>query len=359
MRYDRPAPRRGSVIVTLLALGLLACTGRLEPPPSGFALGDPEAAMREASLRESVDRIVAARSNPGRLAAARDRARELGLEAQGHSEWIDWFSFQRNYVIEIPGRSEGLVYVVAHYDKTDANPLKLASLLLNGLIDEAVAWSYFSQGAHDNATGVAVALELAHVLATQPDGPLRHRTRILLTGAEESGLRGSRAHVARLSDDDWRAIRYVVNIDSVAVRDRANCLMSNASHPGLVKQARAAASRVGVPLGTGLVPAYGAGDHASFRRTSFWHDFVRGLGFNLAGGLLPQRSWFTKSRRSRVVTFAACDLVDWSDLVAGSLLLPVGRLHGARDRASRVDGVKLHEQLVLLRELLLTLDAED
>jgi hypothetical protein len=53
------------------------------------------------------------------------------------------------------------VYVVSHWDKADVNPLKFASLMLNGLIDEAVGWSYMSAGAIDNATGVAVALALA------------------------------------------------------------------------------------------------------------------------------------------------------------------------------------------------------
>jgi len=331
----------------------VACATTPPPLPVDFARGDPADLSAADSLRESVSRVADADWNPGRLSAARERARELGLEAQGRSEWIDWFTIQRNYLIEIPGRGGGLAYVVAHYDKADANPLKFVSLLTNGLIDELVGWSYLSQGAHDNATGVAIALELARALSeTEP----LLTWRILLAGAEESGLRGSRAHVARLSDEDWARLRFAVNIDSVARDDRPNCLMENASDPRLAAEAFRVAEELGIPLEHGQIPSGAMGDHASFMRTSFRHDLVRGLMFNLVGGLLPQRSWFTGSRGTKVLSVASCDVVGIADLVAGSVLLPVGRLHGPRDRASHIDVVKLHEQFALLRELLFRLD---
>lgn len=347
----RQPTARGMARVAAVATVLAALACSTTPPalPPGV---DAPAAER---LRETVERLADRLWNPGRLAAAKERAFELGLGPLGRSERIDWFTVQRNHVITIPGRSEGIAYVVAHYDKTDANPLKLASLLVNGAIDELVGWTYASQGAWDNATGVALALELARALhSTVP----RLTWRILLTGAEESGLRGARAHVARLSDTEWRRVRFAINLDTLAADDRPDCVINDASDPELAVQALDAARAEGVELALGRMPAGAAGDQAPFARTGFWHDFGRGLMFNLAGGLLPQRSWFTGSHGTRVLTFSSCDSIDWTDLVAGSFFLPVGRLHGPRDRASRVDPVRLHEDLRMLRRLVAVLDAE-
>jgi hypothetical protein len=331
-------------------MALVGCAGAVGPVPATLPAED---FAHAESLRTSVERIAAARWNPSRFGALRRRAEELG--APGRAEWIDWFSLQRNYLIEIPGSGNGIVYVVAHWDKADANPLKLVSLMLNGLIDEAVSWSYLSAGAIDNATGVAVALELASGLRR---AETRHTYRILLAGAEESGLRGSRAHVARLSDAEWDRIRYAVNVDSVAIRGSGSCVMTNASHPRLVESVQSVAREQGIGLDSGELPVGAAGDQAAFEQTGFWHDFRLGLLFNLVGGLLPQRSWFAAKRGTDVLTLAACDLIDGSDLVAGTLLLPVGNLHDPRDRAERVDPLALYEQFALLRALLRELDAD-
>ena len=63
--------------------------------------------------------------------------------------------------------------------------------------------SFTSQGSIDNATGVAVALQLAKSIAERDN---KFSYRILLAGSEESGLRGSRAHVARLSLEEFDKI---------------------------------------------------------------------------------------------------------------------------------------------------------
>jgi len=293
--------------------------------------------------------------NPGRMAAARDHAAEHGLDAYGHDEWIDWFSVQRNHVIEIPGSGEGIAYVVAHVDKTDANPLKYASLMVNGMLDELVGFANLGQGAWDNATGVSVALEVARTLR---DAQPRLTWRILLVGSEESGLRGSRAHVARLTQDEWSRLRFAINIDTVAKDDRDNCVIENASDPQLMASAVRLAGEAGVPLAVGSLPSSASGDHVPFSRTSFGHDLGRGLMFNLVGGLLPQRSWFTRGGSTKVLTFASCDILDWSDYVAGIVLLPTGRLHGPRDRTSRVDLRKLVEQVELLEAVVMHLDSQ-
>ncbi len=338
--------------LVLLACGLLAsaCRGTLAPLPEWFAGSEGEPRARAESLRTSVERIVAGGWNPGRLRAIERRAAEFGLERHARREWIDWWSFQSNYLIELPGSGPELVYLVAHYDKTDANPFKLVSLLVNGVIDELTGVTYLSRGAYDNASGSAVVLELARALA---EAPREHTYRILLTGAEESGLRGSRAHAARLSERDWGRIRFVVNVDSVAKDDSPNCVMEGPSDSRLLVEAVDLAEQLGIPLGTASMPGGADGDHTPFRRISAAHEVGRGLLFNLTGGLLPQRSWFVGSHRARVLVFSSCHAIDWSDLVSGQLLIPLGRLHGPRDHLGQIDPVRLWEQFELLRQFLL------
>ncbi len=327
------------------ALLLAACAAHVPP-----VAGDPPGGRAE-SLRTSVEAIASRHTNLGRMAAVRERARDLGLAERTRTEWIDWFSLQRNVVIEVPGADPdaGIVYVTAHHDKTDLNPFKLASLLTNGLIDELAGLTYASQGAIDNATGVAIGLELA---AGAVRDPLPHTLRVLLPGAEESGLRGTRAHVSRLSEAERARVRLALNVDSVATVESADCISTNVSDPRLVGVARAAAEHVDVELGLGEIPAGASSDFAPFRAHGFWRDLGRGILFSSVAGLLPQRSWFTGPFSVPVASFSACELIGVSDLVAGTILLPLGRIHGPRDRASRVDLRRLEAQHRLLRALL-------
>jgi hypothetical protein len=346
---SRPALALG---VALLALG---CAHPLPPVPADFAYPQPGARQHAASLRDSVEAIVAGGRNMGRLRAIRRRAAALGLGDSTRSEFIDWFSAQRNLLIEIPGRADRIVYVVAHYDKVDANPLTFASLLLNGLLDPLIGWSYLSEGAVDNATGVAVALELARALRAR-DSETTYR--VLLTGSEESGLRGARAHVARLPADESAAIAFAVNIDSVGIKSSHNCVTLNASDPALARAAKRAAAQLEMPLPEGRMPRFASSDFAPFERTSFGTDLRRGIEFNLVGGLLPQRSWFTRARTASVVNFSSCEVTDGWDVVAGTILLPVGQIHGPRDRRSRVSVERLYEQFAIILQLLETKDRE-
>jgi hypothetical protein len=78
---------------------------------------------------------------PGAVAAIRRRVEALGLADLSRVERIDWFSFQKNLVIELPGASARIVYIVAHYDKTGVNSLGLASspnCVTQGVSDEAL-----------------------------------------------------------------------------------------------------------------------------------------------------------------------------------------------------------------------------
>jgi len=340
-------PRR--VVFFLFFVSLTGCASTLPPVSAELLKSDGDAGARAESLRETVQAILDGGWNPGRFSAVRRRAEALGLGPQARAEWIDWFSFERNLVIELAGPDPGIVYLVAHYDKTDLNPLKFVSLLLNGLLDEAIAWSYFSDGAVDNATGVAVALEVAGALR---NAGLRKTYRILLTGSEESGLRGARAHAARLTAADWERISFVINIDSVGVDFSPTAVLVNASDPRLVDEALGAAGRVRVPLEAGAMPPGADGDHTAFAKPGLFRDLLRGLSTNLVGGLLPQRSWFTGRHSAPVLVFAADPLVDAGDYLSGLLLLPIGQIHGPRDAARHVDPARLLDLFRVIEDLL-------
>jgi hypothetical protein len=332
----------GGIVSAALLCLVVGCASVRVPVP------DPPPAPSATSLAASIEALAGRWTNGGRRRAVEERAAALGLGDALRTEWIDPWSVQRNVVIELPGSGDGLVYVVAHYDKTDVNPLKWASLLVNGLLDPLIDPFVFSQGAIDNATGVALALELAARLQSRDRV---HSWRVLLTGSEESGLRGARAHVARLSAAEKHALVLAVNVDTVGVDFSDDCITRDLSDPTWVRRAVDLAEETGVPLATAKLPLGAATDVLPFQRNDFARDFGRGLLFSLPGGLLPQRSWFTGAHEAPTLNFSACELLGVGDWVAGTILLPVGRIHGPRDRASRVDVAKLADLLRLLEAL--------
>jgi hypothetical protein len=208
-----------------------------------------------------------------------------------------------------------------------------------------IAPLYSSAGATDNGTGVAIALELGRALAQRAEEN-QYTYRILLVGSEESGLRGSRAHVARLPQSEKDAIALALVVDTAGVDYAQNCVM-DVSDPAYVQRAREAASALGYPLSVASLPAGASSDFEPFQSTSFGQDFLRGLKFNLVGGLLPQRSWFTGPHEAPVLFFSACELLDAGDILSGLVLLPLGRLHGPRDHVTAVDTARLYQQYAI------------
>jgi hypothetical protein len=338
---------RRLIVTLLMLLPIVSACSRTLPLMTHHFDNDGNAYAHAASLRTSVIEVVQGGGNLGRLAAVHKRAGELGLDKRLRFEAIDWFSLQKNMIIDIPGESPSMIYVVAHYDKTDASLLKLPSLLLNGAFDELLSFSYVSDGAIDNATGVAVALELAADLDRMKP---HYHYRFLFAGAEESGLRGSRAHISRLSEEERAAVEMAVNIDTVGVVFSRNCVTNDIGDPALLEQVVNVARELNADLGqeSDIVT-----DYIPFKGTDAWHDIMLGFQFNYVGGLLPQRSWFTDPFSVPVVNFTACGLTEdpWSDLVS-MLFFPIGKMHGIRDRLDQVDIPRLYEQFQIAREFL-------
>jgi len=332
-----------ALLISIIVVSSGCVRSRVPVPPPDV---DDARAARMEELRTTIHALVDAGGwNPGRVDAVWRRLEATGLAERPHREGIDWFSVLPNLVVDLPGASPDLHYVVAHYDKIDANPFAVVSLLVNGLPDPLVSWSYLSEGAIDNATGVAVALAFAREMASKPRAK---SWRIVLVGAEESGLRGSRSHVAQMSDVDWARLKVAINLDSVGVSFSPNCVTGNVGDARWAGRFRDVATANAIPLGTGLMPLGAASDYAPFERTGFFEDLGRGVLFNLAAGLLPQRSWFTPPRSAPTVNLSACELLDLGTCLANLTLIPAGRLHGAGDRADQVSPVRLEEMLRLL-----------
>ncbi|PLX89424.1 MAG: hypothetical protein C0619_11135 [Desulfuromonas sp.] len=342
--------RRLSAISLLV---LLSACHMVAPPVPDQIKSDSGVALKAESMRGTLEAVVNGGGNLGRFAALNRYADSLGLADRTRSEGIDWFSLQRNLIIDIPGRSDETIYLIAHYDKTDANPFSFVSLLVNGILDPIISATYLSDGAIDNASGVSVVLQLAEELSS---GEHYYSYRVLFPGAEETGLRGSRAHIARLSDAERERIKYVINVDSVGVTGAGNCITAGVSDPHLSYLAQAVAKKAAIPLAQEPSSKTAVYDYLPFMETDFYTDVSYGLKFNHVGGLLPQRSWFTGEMSVPVINFSACGLMGGAADILSSFLLPIGKLHGFRDEINKIDITTLYNQYAVIEGLLADLE---
>jgi len=140
-------------------------------------------------------------------------------------------------IADLPGRGPDWVVVSAHID---GHP--------------------HGESAMDNATGVAVALGLARLLAPHvcecPRG-----LRICLFSAEEWGLIGSRLWLERMDEAARRSMVINVNLDSVGGAFGLTALTSGFER--LDAWVKDTAARAGLPIATHL-PLMANSDHANF-----------------------------------------------------------------------------------------------
>ncbi len=100
-----------------------------------------------------------------------------------------------NIVAVKTGTSSQQIIVGAHYDSTEAGP-----------------------GADDNASGVAVMLEVAKLVQGTKTP---YTIRFIAFGAEESGLLGSYAYLNQMSQDDFQNVIVMIDLDSLVAGDTA------------------------------------------------------------------------------------------------------------------------------------------
>ena len=132
-----------------------------------------------------------------------------GVSVSGHSDVIETTVPTRNVVMVLPGKDKLLKneYVIlgAHFDH-----LGLGGLGSGSRVPDTVAVHF---GADDNASGVAMLLELAEKLAAHPESHKRSIAFIAFSG-EEKGLLGSKRFTEN-SDIDLNKVNAMVNLDMV------------------------------------------------------------------------------------------------------------------------------------------------
>lgn len=139
------------------------------------------------------------------------------------------------------GDNHEIVHVSAHYDSVQ-----------------------FAPGASDNASGTAVALELARVLKSYP---IDKEVRFVFVGAEEIGLLGSKYYAENLSEDELKRSIANFNMDMVGTSwENASAIYMNTidGKANIVSDtALATAERIGTPSEL-ILYQRGASDHQSF-----------------------------------------------------------------------------------------------
>ena len=140
-------------------------------------------------------------------------------------------------VLDLPGGGEGRVVLSAHLD---GHPL--------------------GESAMDNATGVAGVLALARAVA--PDlRACRRGLTVCVFGAEEWALSGSKAWLAGLDPARRAAMRFNLNLDSIAGHPRLTALTSG--FPALGGFVQRAAEAIGAEVAVHR-PTMANSDHANF-----------------------------------------------------------------------------------------------
>jgi beta-phosphoglucomutase-like phosphatase (HAD superfamily) len=191
-------------------------------------------------------------SNIGRVPEwVRDRFLEMGYP-QGDARFqpfgVPGAGRQQNALCGAPADHPGFVLVCAHYDSLSETP------------------STTAPGSDDNASGLAVLLEVAELLRTPP---LRRGVLYAAFGGEEQGLFGSTACAEVAAAERWR-IDVVVNLDMLAFQDPARPNLVRVEydqgnrHPGNDAAAKA----------FGLLMAQAAADYTNLdiEHTDIWNS---------------------------------------------------------------------------------------
>ena len=241
-----------ALLALALALGLFAPVAVAEKPLLPNEVGVRAYAYiqdltRTANPDGSYTPILRVAGTPDEVAAAEKVAgwfEEIGYEAQ-----FQPFSYVRrdetydsqNVVVHVPAAQKPkssptpLIIVGAHYDAVSAGA-----------------------GADDNASGVAVMLEIAERISKYPN---KFDLTFVAFGAEEVGLRGSAYHVSQMSAEDRARTVAMINFDSLIVGDKLYIHAGSNGKTGprdeMLRLIRL--RRLPIEMQPGLNPAYPAG----------------------------------------------------------------------------------------------------
>jgi len=262
-----------AAVLLLLSLALsvaFAATGSLQAAPKSLPSAAPTAATSAyeymAELSDEIGPRVA-----GTPAEARAAERVTQWFTQlGYEPAVQDFSFtsdgasgaSANVIATKTGASTKQIIIGAHYDSVAVG-----------------------RGAFDNASGVALMMQLADALrATQTPYTLV----FVAFGAEEAGLKGSKAYFDTMSAAQKAATVLMINFDSVAAGDTV-CAYSSVDQAWPQLTLRSMARRMGATILTnpGLNKDYPYGttgdwsDHAVFAKNGIPYLYLEATNWLL------------------------------------------------------------------------------
>lgn len=102
----------------------------------------------------------------------------------------------QNIIVKIPGESkQSVILLGAHYDSVEMGP-----------------------GINDNASGVALLLDLMTQLSTKKIQP-KNTIYLAFWDSEEVGIAGSQAYVEKLTAEQLKSIKAYINLDMIGTKD--------------------------------------------------------------------------------------------------------------------------------------------
>ena len=268
-------------------------------------------------------------------------------------EKIDWLGIYKNIVVTVPGKSDTTIYVNFHYDKVDADIFSFANTLVNGYLDYLLSPTYLTTGKYDNGTGVVVSLTLLNEFLKKDN---KYSYVFLFTGLEEFGTRGARTHVSRLKIEEYSKIKYVINIDMIGSEENINSIgvSADVSDKLLLNHLRDIVSKNELSLHEEEIKKTGgSSDFEAFQGTSFGKEFGRSINMNFIGAFLPQRSYFTKKKKSiRLISFSDKFKFGFTDFISIVSPISFGKIHSLRDKEARVSLEHLNNYYNTIYELI-------
>lgn len=200
---------------------------------AGVVIYNDQPGLFRGTLRDEMSiPVVALSQQDGERLALQAGARRVTAELSVDIKRVQ--STSHNVVATWRGSEEATIVLGAHYDSVADGP-----------------------GGNDNASGTATAIEVARVLR---DAGTPYTVRVVLFGAEEIGLLGSREYVTHLDAAARERIVAMLNFDMVGVGSEP--LVGGSDE--LVSLARSIAQDLGTPVAQVGSSASGSSDHASF-----------------------------------------------------------------------------------------------
>lgn len=261
---------------------------------------------------------------PNELAAREYIAAEF--EDMGYEVEIQPFTFNRNeqtytsanIIATKRGKIDQTVILGAHYDSVPE------------IVCEDI--SEASSGAGDNASGVAVMLEVAEILSSYKT----HGTiKFIAFGAEEMGLKGSLYYAENMTAKDINDTVTMIDLDSVGVGDFFYVYSGIDDNPGWARDlALAIGQRMGYDLRTSPESEffeYGTtgdwSDHVPFRLLGIPIAYFEWMNWDIEpdGGIETEEfGWIMHTCRDNL-NFISIDKLEYTADVVGALVFQLSK----------------------------------